>query len=93
MFFAGSPVIITRVFPAKNDFDVFKACIISVALIAVMSAVIYVTAGMMRGVEPTIVQTEKVMLQAYMNHAPTVLGLIGIAGVLTAAISTAPALL
>lgn len=89
MFFAGSPVIITRVFPAKNDFDVFKACIISVALIAVMSAVIYVTAGMMRGVEPTIVQTEKVMLQAYMNHAPTVLGLIGIAGVLTAAISTA----
>lgn len=89
MFFAGSPVIITRVFPAKNDFSVFKACVISVALIAVMSTVTYVTAGMVRGVESAILQPEKVLLQAYINHAPVVLGLIGIVGILTAAISTA----
>lgn len=89
MFFAGSPVIITRVFPAKSDFALVKACVISVVLIAIMATLTYLTAGMMRGVEPGIVPSDKVMLQAFLNHAPTVLGLIGIMAILTASMSTA----
>lgn len=89
MFFAASPVIITRVFPAKNDFAVCKACVISVALIAVMSGLAYLTAGMMRGVESDILQADQVLLVAFQKYAPAGLGLIGLAGILTAAISTA----
>ena len=91
-FFAGSPVIITRVFPAKNDFAVFKATVISVALIALISFLLYFTAGLMQGVEPGIVPQERVIFQAFRNHAPLFLGLIGVAGILTAAISTASVL-
>lgn len=92
MFFAGSPVIITRVFPAKNDFAVFKATVISVALLAVISAILYFTAGLMRGVEPNLPNADLVMMEAFLNHVPRYLGLIGIAGILTAAISTASVL-
>lgn len=91
-FFAGSPVIITRVFPAKNDFAVFKAAVISVALIAFISFMLYFTAGLMRGVDPDIAFRDTVMLEAFLNHAPLLLGLIGVAGILTAAISTASVL-
>lgn len=91
-FFAGSPVIITRVFPAKNDFAVFKAAVLSVVLIAVISFLLYVTAGLMRGVEPELAHRDWVMFQAFLQHAPPVLGLVGVAGVLTAAISTSAVL-
>lgn len=89
MFFAGSPVIITRVFPAKNDFAVCKACVISVALIALIAASTYLTAGMMRGVDPNIVPPDKVMLTAFLEYVPRALGLIGVMGIITAATSTA----
>lgn len=91
-FFAGSPVIITRVFPAKNDFSVVQAAVISVALIALISAILYFTAGLMQGVSPNIVPRDKVMLEAFLRYAPLPLGLIGVAGILTAAISTASVL-
>lgn len=79
-FFAGSPVIITRVFPAKNDFAVFKATVISVVLIALISFLLYFTAGLMRGVEPGIVPQEQVILRAFRGHAPLIIGLIGVGG-------------
>ena len=90
--FAGSPVLITRVFPAKNDFSVFKAAVISVAMIALISFVVYFTAGLMRGVDPNITTHNWVMFEAFLNHAPIGLGSIGIAAILTAGISTASAL-
>lgn len=91
-FFAGSPVIITRVFPAKNDFAVFKAAVISVILIAVISFLLYFTAGLMRGVEPELAARDLVMFQAFLHRAPPVLGLVGVAGILTATVSTASVL-
>ena len=91
-FFAGSPVIITRVFPAKNDFAVFKATVISVVLIALISFLLYFTAGLMQGVEPGIVPQEQVILRAFRGHAPLIIGLIGVGGILTASISTASVL-
>lgn len=91
-FFAGSPVMITRVFPAKNDFAVVKAAVISVALIALISFLLYFTAGLMRGIEPNITARDWVMFQAFLNHAPPLLGGIGVAGILTATISTASVL-
>lgn len=91
-FFAGSPVMITRVFPAKNDFAVFKAAVISVALIALISFMLYFTAGLMRGAELNITARDWVMFQAFLHHAPPLLGLVGVAGILTASISTASVL-
>lgn len=91
-FFAGSPVIITRVFPAKNDFSVVKATVISVALIAMISSLLYFTASLMRGTSCEIIFRDEVMLQAFLTYAPLPLGLIGVAGILTAAISTAAVL-
>ena len=91
-FFASSPVIITRVFPAKNDFSVLKAASISVALLAIIAFMIYLTAGLMRGVEPNLPEKDQVMFLAFSTQAPPLLGLIGVAGILTAAISTSSVL-
>lgn len=73
-FFAASPVIITRVFPAKDDFSVFKAAVISVVLIALISCIVYFTAGLMQGVAPGIPSGDQVMLEAFNRYAPPAFG-------------------
>ena len=90
--FAGSPVLITRVFPAKNEYAVFTATVVSVLLIALISFMVYFTAGVMKGVDPNITARDWVMFEAFLDYAPIGLGCIGIAAIITAGISTSSVL-
>ncbi len=89
MFFACSPLIVSRVFPAKNDFSVLKACVISIAIISLVSSLSYLVGGVMAGTDPALYPSEKVIIYAFTQYTPGILRALGIAGILSAAITTA----
>ncbi len=92
MFFACSPMVISRVFPARNDFAVIKACLISVPLIAVMVTLVYITAGAMNVTDAVVPYSDAIMVTAYTTQIPGWLGAIGIVAIICAIISTASSL-
>jgi|GEM_PF-1391255 len=92
MFFACSPMVISRVFPARNDFAVIKACLISVPLIAVMVAMVYITAGAMNVTDTPVPYADAVMVTAYTTQIPGWMGAIGVVAIICAIISTASSL-
>jgi sodium/pantothenate symporter len=92
IFMTCSPAIVSRVFPAKNDLVVLKAAGIGVFLGAFMQIPVFLAAGAMQSIEPGIEPADQVMVVAFLDHVPGVLGGIGLAALMAAIMSTASTL-
>jgi sodium/pantothenate symporter len=92
LFFACTPALVSRVFPAKNDFVILKAAVIGVFLAPFMQVIVFLAAGGMRVLEPGIENTDNVMVIGFLNHVPATLGGIGLAGLMASIMSTASTL-
>ena len=88
IFFTCTPALVSRVFPAKNDFVILKATLIGVFLAAFMQIPIFLAASGMQVIQPGIEQTDRVMIIAFLEHSPSILGGIGLAALMAAIMST-----
>jgi len=80
------------VFPAKNDFVLLKAAGIGVFLAAFMQIPVFLAASAMQVLQPAIEPTDRVMVVAFLEHVPALLGGVGLAALMAAIMSTASTL-
>ncbi|SFE52085.1 sodium:solute symporter family protein [Alteribacillus iranensis] len=92
LFFSCTPALVSRVFPAKNDFVILKAAVIGVFLAPFMQLIVFLAAGAMQVIQPGIQDTDNVMVIGFLNHVPSFLGGIGLAGLMASIMSTASTL-
>lgn len=92
LFFSCTPALVSRVFPAKNDFVILKAAVIGVFLAPFMQVIVFLAAGGMQVIQPGIETTDNVMIIGFMNHIPEALGGLGLAGLMASIMSTASTL-
>ncbi len=92
IFFTCTPSIVSRVFPAKNDFVILKAALIGVFLAPAMQLPIWISANGMQVLHPGIEQSDRVMIVAFLEHLPPFLGGVGLAALMAAIMSTASTL-
>ena len=91
-FFTCTPALVSRVFPAKNDFVLLKAAGIGVFLVAFMQIPVFLAASAMQVLQPAIEPTDRVMVVAFLEHVPALLGGVGLAALMAAIMSTASTL-
>jgi len=92
LFMTCTPAMVSRVFPARNDFVVLKAAIIGVFLAPFMQLPVFIAASAMRVLEPGIEPADRVMIVAFLEHLPPALGGVGLAALMAAIMSTASTL-
>ncbi|MFB5663379.1 sodium:solute symporter family protein [Alteribacillus sp. HJP-4] len=92
LFFSCTPALVSRVFPAKNDFVILKAAVIGVFLAPFMQIIVFLAAGSMQIHQPGIENTDNVMVIGFIEHVPPLLGGIGLAGLMASIMSTASTL-
>ena len=92
IFLTCTPALVSRVFPAKNDFVVLKAAGYGVFLASFLQIPVFIAASGMRVIDPTIEPADRVMIVAFLEHVPPILGGIGLAALMAAIMSTASTL-
>jgi sodium/pantothenate symporter len=92
IFFTCTPALVSRVFPAKNDFVILRAAIIGVFFAPLMQILVFLAAGAMRVIRPGIEDPDQVMIVAFLEHIPGFLGGVGLAALMAAIMSTASTL-
>ncbi|MAA88422.1 MAG: sodium:solute symporter [Haliea sp.] len=92
IFMSCTPAIVSRVFPAKNDFVVLKAAAYGVFLASLLQIPVFIAASGMRVIDPGIEPADRVMIVAFLEHVPPVLGGLGLAALMAAIMSTASTL-
>lgn len=93
LFFACTPALVTRVFPAKNDFALLKGGIIGVFLAPLLQLFPYfVGASAMQVLEPGIEPADRVMVVGFFEYIPAGFGAFGLAAMMAAIMSTASSL-
>ncbi len=92
IFISCTPALVSRVFPAKNDFVVLKSAAIGTFLAAFLQIPVFLAASAMRVIEPGIEPADRVMIVAFLDHVPPLLGGIGLAALMAAIMSTASTL-
>ena len=92
IFMTCTPHLVSRVFPARNDFVVLKAAIIGVFLAPFLQLPVFLAASAMRVIQPGVQPTDRVMIVAFLDHLPPLLGGLGLAALMAAIMSTASTL-
>ncbi|MBY7144424.1 sodium:solute symporter family protein [Virgibacillus sp. NKC19-3] len=92
LFFTCIPALVSRVFPANNDFVILKAAIIGVFFAPFMQLIVFIAAGGMQVLEPNITPTDNAMVVGFMEYTPPVVAGIGIAALMASIMSTASTL-
>ena len=92
LFFACTPALVSRVFPAKNDFVILKVAIIGVFFAPAMQLMVYLAAGAMQVIQPGIEPADRAMIVGFMDHTNPVLAGVGLAGLMASIMSTASTL-
>ena len=92
IFMTCTPHLVSRVFPARNDFVTLKAAIIGVFLAPFLQLPVFLAASAMRVLQPGIQPTDRVMIVAFLEHLPPLLGGLGLAALMAAIMSTASTL-
>jgi sodium/pantothenate symporter len=92
IFLTCTPAIVSRVFPARNDFVVLKAAGYGIFLASFLQIPVFIAASAMRVIEPAIEPADRVMIVAFLEHVPPVMGGIGLAALMAAIMSTASTL-
>ncbi|MDX6152555.1 sodium:solute symporter family protein [Marinococcus sp. PL1-022] len=92
LFFTCMPALVSRVFPAKNDFVILKAAIIGVFFAPFMQLTVFIAAGGMQVLEPNITPTDNAMIVGFMEYTPPAIAGIGLAALMASIMSTASTL-
>lgn len=92
LFFTCTPALVSRVFPSKNDFVIMKAAVIGIFLVPFMQIPVFLAASAMRVLQPGIEDPDRVMIVAFMEEVPALLGGVGLAALMAAIMSTASTL-
>ena len=92
LFFACTPALVSRVFPAKNDFVILKVAIVGVFFAPAMQLMVYLAAGAMQVIQPGIEPADRAMIVGFMDHTNPVLAGVGLAGLMASIMSTASTL-
>lgn len=92
LFFTCMPALVSRVFPAKNDFVILKVAIIGVFFAPFMQLTVFLAAGGLQVLQPGIEDTDKVMVIGFLEHTPSFVAGIGLAGLMASILSTASTL-
>jgi sodium/pantothenate symporter len=92
IFLSCTPHLVSRVFPARNDFAILKAAIIGVFLAPLLQLPAFLAASAVRVIQPGIEPVDRVMIVAFLDHLPPLLGGLGLAALMAAIMSTASTL-
>ena len=92
IFMACTPALVSRVFPARDDFVVLKAAVAGVFLAPFLQIPVFLAASAMQVMRPGIQQTDRVMIVAFFEHLPPLLGGVGLAALMASIMSTASTL-
>lgn len=92
LFFTCTPALVSRVFPAKNDFVVLKSAVIGVFFAPFMQLLVFLAASAMQVLHPGIEPADRVMVVGFMDYVPNFLGGVGLAGLMASIMSTASTL-
>ena len=89
VFFPVAPWIAMRAFPAKDDFVLMRSIAWSTFLATAGVTVLFLGCSAMYIINPEIKPPDQVFIWASQNSVPSILGGIGIAGIMAAILSTA----
>src|SRR5699024_3166219 len=92
LFFTCIPALVSRVFPARDDFVILKTAIIGVFFAPFMQLIVFLAAGGMKVLDPNITPTDNVMVVGFLEYTPTAVAGIGLAGLMASIMSTASTL-
>ncbi|WP_020008229.1 sodium:solute symporter family protein [Salinicoccus albus] len=92
LFFACIPALVSRVFPAKNDFVILKVAIIGVFFAPFMQLTVFLAAAAVRVLDPNITDTDYAMVTGFLDFTPPAVAGIGLAALMASIMSTASTL-
>ncbi|QEM82137.1 sodium:solute symporter family protein [Halomonas binhaiensis] len=92
LFFACTPALVSRVFPAKNDFVILKVAVIGVFFAPAMQLLVFLAAAAMQVLQPGIEPADRAMIVGFMEYTNPTLAGIGLAGLMASIMSTASTL-
>ncbi|SDZ78717.1 sodium/pantothenate symporter [Thalassobacillus cyri] len=92
LFFTCMPAIVSRVFPAKNDFVILKTAIIGVFFAPFMQLTVFIAAGGMQVLKPNITPADNAMIVGFMEFTTPAVAGVGLAALMASIMSTASTL-
>lgn len=92
LFFACTPALVSRVFPAKNDFVVLKTAVIGIFFAPAMQVLVFLAAAAMQVLKPGIEPTDRAMIVGFLEFTSPGIAGVGLAGLMASIMSTASTL-
>lgn len=92
LFFACIPALVSRVFPAKNDFVILKVAIIGVFFAPFMQVTVFLAAAAVRVLDPNISDPDYAMVTGFLEFTPPAVAGLGLAALMASIMSTASTL-
>lgn len=92
LFFACIPALVSRVFPAKNDFVILKVAIIGVFFAPFMQVTVFLAAAAVRVLDPNISDPDYAMVTGFLDFTPPAIAGLGLAALMASIMSTASTL-
>ncbi|KAB7707193.1 sodium:solute symporter family protein [Bacillus aerolatus] len=92
LFFGCTPALVSRVFPAKNDFVLLKTAVIGIFCAPLMQIFIFLAAAAMQVLQPGIDPADRMFIVGLMDYTPSALAGVGLAGLMASIMSTASTL-
>lgn len=92
LFFTCMPALVSRVFPAKNDFVILKTAIIGVFFAPLMQLMVFLAAGGMQVLQPGVSDSDNAMVIGILDYTPSAIAGLGLAGLMASILSTASTL-
>lgn len=89
LFFTCMPALVSRVFPAKNDFVILKVAIIGVFFAPFMQIMVFLAAAGVRVLEPNIADPDYAMVTGFLDYTPPAVAGVGLAALMASIMSTA----
>ncbi|VEF46628.1 sodium/panthothenate symporter [Bacillus freudenreichii] len=92
LFFSCTPALVSRVFPAKNDFVILKTAVIGIFCAPLMQIFIFLAAAAMQVLQPGIDPADRMFIVGLTDYTPPALAGVGLAGLMASIMSTASTL-
>lgn len=92
LFFTCIPALVSRVFPAKDDFVILKVAIIGVFFAPFMQLTVFIAAAAVRVLDPGISDPDYAMVTGFLDFTPPAIAGVGLAALMASIMSTASTL-
>ncbi|WP_342388871.1 sodium:solute symporter family protein [Salinicoccus bachuensis] len=92
LFFTCIPALVSRIFPAKNDFVILKVAIIGIFFAPFMQITVFLAAAAVRVLDPNISDPDYAMVIGFLDYTPPAIAGIGLAALMASIMSTASTL-